>query len=180
MRRAVATATRCFPVLDSFSRSITAQAIRAVLFASATATTSGRRRRNPITHGSALVAFDRSRLALAKVHYFDRRAGQDGVSRSHSTSEGALRSACDLMRQNCRVDYITGPSNERINASDIERWCKSHPNSVSPKADSGAALRVGSSAVAGLGQKLLNRMELSDRSPGCVPIPPGRPRNDST
>src|SRR6516165_10842008 len=46
-----------------------------------------------------------------KVHSFDRRAGQDGVSRSHSTSEGALRNACDLMRQNCRVDYITGPSN---------------------------------------------------------------------
>src|SRR6266481_3411066 len=44
-----------------------------------------------------------------KVPYFDRRAGQDGVSRSHSTSEGALRNACDLMRQNCRVDYIPGP-----------------------------------------------------------------------
>ena len=42
--------------------------MRAVLFASATATTSGgRRRRNPITHGSALVAFDRSRLALAPL-----------------------------------------------------------------------------------------------------------------
>src|SRR5437763_8862557 len=40
--------------------------MRAVLLASATATTSGgRRRRNPITHGSALVAFDRSKLALA-------------------------------------------------------------------------------------------------------------------
>jgi hypothetical protein len=52
----------------SFSRSITAQAMRAVLFASATATTSGgRRRRKPITHGSALVAFDRSRLALAPL-----------------------------------------------------------------------------------------------------------------
>src|SRR5262249_56216892 len=43
---------------------------------------------------------------------------------------------------------------------------------VSPKADSGAALRVGSRAVPGLGQKLLNRVELSDRSPGCVPTPP--------
>jgi hypothetical protein len=30
-----------------------------------------------------------------KVHYFDRRAGQDRVSRSHSTSEGALRNACE-------------------------------------------------------------------------------------
>src|SRR6266480_487205 len=42
--------------------------MRAVLLASATATTSGgRRRRNPITHGSALVAFDRSKLALAPL-----------------------------------------------------------------------------------------------------------------
>src|SRR5438477_4550595 len=42
--------------------------MRAVLLASATATTSGdRRRRNPITHGSALVAFERSRLALAPL-----------------------------------------------------------------------------------------------------------------
>src|SRR5881394_1332765 len=42
--------------------------MRAVLLASATATTSGgRRRRNPITLGSALVAFDRSKLALAPL-----------------------------------------------------------------------------------------------------------------
>src|SRR3954467_7119168 len=42
--------------------------MRAVLFASATATTIlGRRRRSPITHGSALVAFERSRLALAPL-----------------------------------------------------------------------------------------------------------------
>src|SRR5206468_7364240 len=42
--------------------------MRAVLLASATATTSGgRRRRSPITHGSALVAFERSRLALAPL-----------------------------------------------------------------------------------------------------------------
>src|SRR5436305_7082920 len=42
--------------------------MRAVLLASATATTSGdRRRRNPITHGSALVAFDHSKLALAPL-----------------------------------------------------------------------------------------------------------------
>src|SRR5215204_6040746 len=44
------------------------QAMRAVLFANATATTRlGRRRRNPITQGSALVAFERSRLALAPL-----------------------------------------------------------------------------------------------------------------
>src|SRR3954453_2309955 len=42
--------------------------MRAVLFAIATATTMlGRRRRKPITHGSALVALERSRLALAPL-----------------------------------------------------------------------------------------------------------------
>src|SRR4249920_2754803 len=42
--------------------------MRAVLFASATATTRlGRRLRSPITHGSALVAFERNRLALAPL-----------------------------------------------------------------------------------------------------------------
>ena len=42
--------------------------MRAVLFASATATTRlGRRRRSPITQGSALVAFERSKLALAPL-----------------------------------------------------------------------------------------------------------------
>src|SRR5215831_5401620 len=42
--------------------------MRAVLFASATATTSGGRRlRMPITHGSVLVAFERSKLALAPL-----------------------------------------------------------------------------------------------------------------
>src|SRR6185312_1839234 len=42
--------------------------MRAVLFANATATTRlGRRLRSPITHGSALVAFERSRLALAPL-----------------------------------------------------------------------------------------------------------------
>src|SRR6187551_2945113 len=42
--------------------------MRAVLLARATATTKlGRRRRRPITHGSALVAFERNRLALAPL-----------------------------------------------------------------------------------------------------------------
>src|SRR5207342_3709446 len=48
--------------------------MRAVLFANATATTRlGRRRRSPITHGSALVAFERSRLALAPLISSRRR-----------------------------------------------------------------------------------------------------------
>src|SRR5215831_15424309 len=42
--------------------------MRAVLLASATATTRlGRRWRSPITHGSALVAFERNKLALAPL-----------------------------------------------------------------------------------------------------------------
>src|SRR5262244_2733044 len=50
--------------------------MRAVLFASATATTSGgRRRRSPITHGSALVAFERSKLALAPLIRSRRKYG---------------------------------------------------------------------------------------------------------
>src|SRR5262249_26052753 len=44
------------------------RAMRAVLLASAPATTRlGRRWRSPITHGSALVAFERSKLALAPL-----------------------------------------------------------------------------------------------------------------
>src|SRR5215831_1752941 len=50
--------------------------MRAVLLASATATTSGgRRRRSPITHGSALVAFERSKLALAPLIRSRRKYG---------------------------------------------------------------------------------------------------------
>src|SRR5262244_2906376 len=50
--------------------------MRAVLFANATATTSGgRRRRSPITHGSALVAFERSKLALAPLIRSRRKYG---------------------------------------------------------------------------------------------------------
>src|SRR5262252_5491646 len=44
--------------------------MRAVLLASATATTSGgRRRRSPITHGSALVAFERSKIGAGAVDH---------------------------------------------------------------------------------------------------------------
>src|SRR5262245_66318076 len=50
--------------------------MRAVLFASATATTRlGRRWRSPITHGSALVAFERSKLALAPLIRRRRKYG---------------------------------------------------------------------------------------------------------
>src|SRR6516165_3252863 len=50
--------------------------MRAVLLASATATTKlGRRWRSPITHGSALVAFERSKLALAPLIRSRRKYG---------------------------------------------------------------------------------------------------------
>jgi hypothetical protein len=79
------------------------------------------------------------------------------------------------MRQNCQVDLIT--SQAQVTSGSTPQLSKVGVNrtqtGVSPKADSGAALRVGSRAVPGLGQKLLNRMELSDRSPGCVPTPQG-------
>src|SRR6476620_8880545 len=56
--------------------------MRAVLFANATATTRlGRRRRSPITHGSALVAFERSRLALAPLERDQRPTEAPGFSR---------------------------------------------------------------------------------------------------
>ena len=49
--------------------------MRAALLASATATTSGgRRRRNPITHGSALVAFERSKYWLPRLDIPPRQA----------------------------------------------------------------------------------------------------------
>src|SRR6516162_4661288 len=50
--------------------------MRAVLLASATATTRlGRRWRSPITHGSALIAFERSKLALAPLIRSRRKYG---------------------------------------------------------------------------------------------------------
>src|SRR5262249_61847424 len=52
------------------------QGMRAFWWAAATATTRlGRRRRSPITHGSALVAFERSKLALAPLIRSRRKYG---------------------------------------------------------------------------------------------------------
>jgi hypothetical protein len=55
------------------------------------------------------------------------------TERAKLSRHSEVAKACDLMRQNCRVDYITGPSNERINVSAIESWCKSHPNRRQPE-----------------------------------------------
>jgi len=57
------------------------------------------------------------------VHYFDRRANRAGLSRSHASCRRTAQR--DLMR-NCRVDHITGPDNQRIEASAIESWCRAN------------------------------------------------------
>jgi hypothetical protein len=81
------------------------------------------------------ATLQRGLISMWAVHYFDRRANRAGMSRSHASSAGALRNACDLMRQNCRVDHITGPDNQRIEASAIESWCRANRNRQRPKAE---------------------------------------------
>ena len=67
------------------------------------------------------------------AHYFDRRLNRDCVTRTYSTREGALRSACDLSRDSCIVKYVVGPDDERIGPVDIEAWCKTHRTPQRPK-----------------------------------------------
>ena len=47
-------------------------------------------------------------------HYFDRRLNRDGISRAFASKEDALREACYLMRQNCRVHFVKGPNDEKM------------------------------------------------------------------
>ena len=47
------------------------------------------------------------------AHYFDPKLNRDSVTRGCTSREGALRLACDLMRQRCRVYFIQGPGDER-------------------------------------------------------------------
>lgn len=63
------------------------------------------------------------------THYFDPRLNRNAVTRSCTTKEDALRSACDLMRRECRVHLIDGPEDEKVHAVEIARWCKAHPSS---------------------------------------------------
>jgi|GEM_PF-1483761 len=67
------------------------------------------------------------------VHYFDRKLNRETVSREYSAKDGALRSACDLMRRQCDVRYIEGPERERVNAPEIYAWCKAHRTAERPK-----------------------------------------------
>jgi hypothetical protein len=67
------------------------------------------------------------------VHYFDRKLNRETVSREYSAKEGALRSACDLMRRQCDVRYIEGPERERVQAPEIYAWCKAHRTAERPK-----------------------------------------------
>jgi hypothetical protein len=63
------------------------------------------------------------------AHYFDPRLNRNSVTRACPSREGALRLACDLMRQRCRVYFIEGPENERVDAVAVVDWCKAHPTS---------------------------------------------------
>jgi hypothetical protein len=67
-----------------------------------------------------------------RAHYIDHRSNGDAVSRPHATKEGALRNACDLAKQNCIVNYIRGPDNERIGPVEIAAWCKAHKTAAKP------------------------------------------------
>jgi hypothetical protein len=52
-------------------------------------------------------------------HYFDPTLNRDEVTRPCTTKEDALRLACDLMRRQCRVEFIQGPGSERVHAVEI-------------------------------------------------------------
>ena len=42
------------------------------------------------------------------VHYFDRKLNRETVSREHSSKQGALRNACDLMRRHADTYCSSG------------------------------------------------------------------------
>jgi hypothetical protein len=53
------------------------------------------------------------------AHYFDPRLNANAITRPCSTKEDALRLACDLMRRQCRVEFIQGPDDVRVRAVEI-------------------------------------------------------------
>ena len=61
------------------------------------------------------------------AHYFDPKLNANATTRPCSTKEDALRLACDLMRRRCRVEFIQGPEDVKINAVEIANWCKVNP-----------------------------------------------------
>jgi hypothetical protein len=56
------------------------------------------------------------------AHYFDRRLNSEGVSRACASKEDALLLACDLIHRKCIVRFITGPNDEKIDATEITSW----------------------------------------------------------
>jgi hypothetical protein len=66
------------------------------------------------------------------AHYFDRRLNSEGVSRACASKEDALRLACDLIHRKCIVRFITGPNDEKIDATEITSWCRRHPTRERP------------------------------------------------
>jgi hypothetical protein len=66
------------------------------------------------------------------AHYFNPTLNADVVTRPCSTKEDALRLACDLMRRQCRVEFIQGPGNVKVHAIEIAKWCKAHPTIERP------------------------------------------------
>jgi hypothetical protein len=61
------------------------------------------------------------------AHYFDPHLNRESVTRSCSSREGALRLACDLIRQKCLVHFVQGPEAEKISPVAIADWCRIHP-----------------------------------------------------
>jgi hypothetical protein len=61
------------------------------------------------------------------AHYFDPKLNANCTTRPCTTKEDALRLACDLMRRQCRVEFIQGDEGVTIHAAEIAKWCKTHP-----------------------------------------------------
>jgi hypothetical protein len=56
------------------------------------------------------------------AHYFDPK-----LNTKATTRPDALRLARDLMRRQCRVEFIEGSGDLKIHAVEIAKWCKTHP-----------------------------------------------------
>jgi hypothetical protein len=61
------------------------------------------------------------------AHYFDPKLNANVTTRPCTTKEDALRLACDLMRRQCRVEFIQGDEGVTIHALEIAKWCRAHP-----------------------------------------------------
>ena len=66
------------------------------------------------------------------VHYFNGPQNRIMTSRGFTSEEGAKYHACDLMKNGMRVDYMMGPSGNRIGPVELMTWCKSHRSPATP------------------------------------------------